>query len=1089
MSGRQSSSFFKRGRLVSGLAVVIVASVVAMLLLTGAALAGIRWTANGVAVTTGGGVSAYSTLVISDGSGGAITAWLDGTNLRVQRLNSSGTAQWPAGGVVVCSGSPTSPAMANDNSNGAILTWISNVGGYHLYAQRVGSGGNLMWATGVNPGVPICVAGGTQSRPDICEGGSGGAIIAWQDTRGGGGTYPGFWAQRVDSSGTVLWAADGVAACIQSPLEIPPTYSAVRVINPGILTWTDQFGSLGNPRVHAQKLDPTDGHTLWTVNTSSITVTATSYHQKEPAITTDGSGGAIIAWNDGRVLSPAYQNVYAQRLESVLGARQWGADGVPLRTLNDPGGYNPIFPCIVSDNAGGAVVAWKDSRSGIYTQRVNNAGTAQWTAEGNAFTNSAANWPAITTDGSGGAIASWTDWRSGSYNVYAQRVASDGQMKWTGQGVPVCTVANDPSGLITDVASDTLGGAIVTWDDSRAGGSGRNVYAQKVANDAPTVAGITPNRGFNNGTVNCTITGTGFSTPGTHAKLNKDSTYIYGTNNVIVNDTTLTCDFDLNGQPFGLYDACVMSGDGLLGVGSNMFIVRSARPVISALNPTQAAAGQVVTITGGGFGDTMASGRNGGGSTYVTFGTVQATEYSEWTDTEIKCTVPQGATSGGVTVTNATGTSDAAAISIVYPTWYLAEGSTAWGFSTYITIENPNNTACMAQMTYMPTGAANVSEDIYLPANSQSTIGNDHLVQVMGGIKDFSTQVTCKEGKTIAVDRTMSWTGPGAKSPEGHASVGVNAPNSTWYLPEGSTAWGFECWLLIQNPNAQTANCQVTYMIEGEGPRVFNKTVPGNSRATFDMSKDIGARDASIKVVGDVPVIAERAMYRNNRREGHESIGTTATATDYFLAEGAIGYASGFTTYVLVQNPQSTPTNVTITYMTQNGAVTGPAFQMPANTRKTIRVNDQLPGYTDVSTQVHGSQPIIAERAMYWGASSSLGEACHDSIGLDFPHMTFYLPDGQTTGGYETWTLVQNPNPGAVTVQITYMTPSGANNVVFTDEIPAGSRKTYNMANKISGRAAVMVQSLDGARPVMVERSMYWNSRGAGTDTIGGYSD
>jgi hypothetical protein len=25
--------------------------------------------------------------------------------------------------------------------------------------------------------------------------------------------------------------------------------------------------------------------------------------------------------------------------------------------------------------------------------------------------------------------------------------------------------------------------------------------------------------------------------------------------------------------------------------------------------------------------------------------------------------------------------------------------------------------------------------------------------------------------------------------------------------------------------------------------------------------------------------------------------------------------------------------------------------------------------------------------------------------------------------------------------------------------------------------------------PIMVERAMYWNNRGAGTDTIGGYSD
>jgi len=37
--------------------------------------------------------------------------------------------------------------------------------------------------------------------------------------------------------------------------------------------------------------------------------------------------------------------------------------------------------------------------------------------------------------------------------------------------------------------------------------------------------------------------------------------------------------------------------------------------------------------------------------------------------------------------------------------------------------------------------------------------------------------------------------------------------------------------------------------------------------------------------------------------------------------------------------------------------------------------------------------------------------------------------------------------------------------------------------------ASIVVQSQDGAFPVMVERSMYWNNRGAGTNTAGGYSD
>ncbi len=422
-------------------------------------------------------------------------------------------------------------------------------------------------------------------------------------------------------------------------------------------------------------------------------------------------------------------------------------------------------------------------------------------------------------------------------------------------------------------------------------------------------------------------------------------------------------------------------------------------------------------------------------------------------------------------------------------TWYLAEGTTAWGFSAYISITNPNDHDVMVAVTYMPTDGAVANEDVLLPASSQTTLTNDHLLQVMGGNKDFSTRVEAKDGSTIAVDRTMNWTGPGAPSEEAHSSIGVTAPATTWYLPEGSSAWGFECWLLIQNPNSSKATCEVTYMIEGVGPVKKTKEVPANSRQTYNMAEDIRNADASIKVVSDLPVIPERAMYRNSRREGHDSIGTTTPATDYYLAEGATGYNVGYITYVLIQNPQGSPTDVKINYLTGSGQVEGPSFQMPANSRKTVKVNDQLPANTDVSTHVHGSAPIIAERAMYW--DNGTGEACHDSIGMDSAHKTFYLPDGETSNGRETWTLVQNPNGTDVTVDITYMTPNGTGNVTKTETIGANSRRTFNMAEHsgLNGRAAITVKSLTPAKKIMVERAMYWNSRGAGTDTIGGYGD
>jgi len=50
----------------------------------------------------------------------------------------------------------------------------------------------------------------------------------------------------------------------------------------------------------------------------------------------------------------------------------------------------------------------------------------------------------------------------------------------------------------------------------------------------------------------------------------------------------------------------------------------------------------------------------------------------------------------------------------------------------------------------------------------------------------------------------------------------------------------------------------------------------------------------------------------------------------------------------------------------------GPVSQAPstvgARSRRTVKVNDVAGmGNTDCSIEVHGSNPILAERSMYWG--------------------------------------------------------------------------------------------------------------------------
>ena len=190
---------------------------------------------------------------------------------------------------------------------------------------------------------------------------------------------------------------------------------------------------------------------------------------------------------------------------------------------------------------------------------------------------------------------------------------------------------------------------------------------------------------------------------------------------------------------------------------------------------------------------------------------------------------------------------------------------------------------------------------------------------------------------------------------------------------------------------------------------------------------------------------------------------------------------------MLIQNPQPDPTAVTVTYMTTAGTLEE-SFQMAANSRKTINVNAAHPDLPDpdFSTRVHGSRPIIAERAMYWG--SGMSERCHDSIGLSAPHRLFYLPGGSDWEG-ETWTLVQNPNGSSVAVSVSYL-PEGEGEVVsFTDVLPSDSRRSYPMSDRVVGSYGVVVRSLEADKPVMAETASYLAEPGAGSNTIGGYAD
>lgn len=302
----------------------------------------------------------------------------------------------------------------------------------------------------------------------------------------------------------------------------------------------------------------------------------------------------------------------------------------------------------------------------------------------------------------------------------------------------------------------------------------------------------------------------------------------------------------------------------------------------------------------------------------------------------------------------------------------------------------------------------------------------------------------------------------------------------TWYFAEGTTAYGFEEYVLIQNPTVSDAIVQLTYMTPESGAGQIKGDpfyVPASSRTTVNVADRVGSSDVSVKVEADRGVICERSMYWDNRIDGHDSIGVMEPRTKWYLAEGCTAY--GFEEYLCIQNPQVSEATVNITYNTSEGPQPRAPLTVAAGSRRTIKVNDDVPP-DDVSITLESDRAVVAERAMYWDSK----RGGHASLAVSSPSREWFLAEGSTDWGFDTYVLVQNPGGGDAVVDVTFLTGEGESSVEpFT--VSAGSRYTIDARAEMGERDFSTRVSSDA--PVICERAMYWNNGTgkAGHDTIG----
>ena len=160
---------------------------------------------------------------------------------------------------------------------------------------------------------------------------------------------------------------------------------------------------------------------------------------------------------------------------------------------------------------------------------------------------------------------------------------------------------------------------------------------------------------------------------------------------------------------------------------------------------------------------------------------------------------------------------------------------------------------------------------------------------------------------------------------------------------------------------------------------------------------------------------------------GHESMGVTAPALTWFLAEGATG--PYFDLFLLIANPNPEDAAVTDLPADRRARRRSRSLTAAANSRSNIWVDlEQIPGepgrpLADValSSTVASTNgvPIIVERAMWWpGDGWAEG---HNSAGATTTGTVWALAEGAVGGarGTETYLLIANTSATAGSATVT----------------------------------------------------------------------
>ncbi len=310
--------------------------------------------------------------------------------------------------------------------------------------------------------------------------------------------------------------------------------------------------------------------------------------------------------------------------------------------------------------------------------------------------------------------------------------------------------------------------------------------------------------------------------------------------------------------------------------------------------------------------------------------------------------------------------------------------------------------------------------------------------------------------------------------------------NLRW-LAEGYTGSTFNEWLCLGNSSDSEAHAQLLYSFQDGGWETQSITVAPNSRATVGVNQSVGAdRQVSVRIASDQPVVVERPMYFNYVGAwtgGHTVTAAEAPSTTWYFAEG--NTLPGFDEYLCIFNPGDSPAELFLALQKDDGENLFEGGIVPPHSRYTYRPRDFYLAQKEISIKLVATQPVIAERAMYFDYGGWTGGSC--VMGANGLSNEFYFAEGSTRTGFAEYLTLQNPSSSPIMVDATYQFGEGQGEPVIRSYVlSAEGRATVFVPSEVGPDKDVSVK-LTSSSPFLAERPMYFDYTGYGANWTGGH--